>query len=55
LESDDDETPSTTFLCLARAEGAFVMYLRLYWPMEEALDGKWKSPPLKRAEKSGGS
>jgi hypothetical protein len=23
--------------------------MRLYWPKEEALDGKWKAPPLKRA------
>jgi len=24
------------------------MYMRLYWPKEEALDGKWQAPPLKR-------
>ena len=33
---------------LPAPEGPFVMYMRLYWPKEEALDGKWKSPPLKR-------
>ena len=25
--------------------GPFVMYMRLYWPMEDALDGKWTAPP----------
>jgi hypothetical protein len=24
------------------------MYMRLYWPKEDALDGKWVAPPLKR-------
>lgn len=24
------------------------MAMRLYWPKEEALDGKWTAPPLKR-------
>jgi hypothetical protein len=26
----------------------FAMYMRLYWPKEEALDGKWQAPALKR-------
>lgn len=26
--------------------GPFAMYMRLYWPKEEALDGKWKAPEL---------
>jgi hypothetical protein len=26
----------------------FLMWLRLYWPKEEALEGKWSAPPLKR-------
>ena len=29
-------------------KGPFAMYMRLYWPKEEATDGKWKAPPLKR-------
>jgi hypothetical protein len=29
--------------------GPFVMYMRLYWPKPEALEGKWTAPPLKRA------
>ncbi|HMH13629.1 MAG TPA: DUF1254 domain-containing protein [Edaphobacter sp.] len=33
---------------LPASEGPFVMYMRLYWPKEEALDGKWTAPPLKR-------
>jgi hypothetical protein len=24
----------------------FAMFLRLYWPKPEALDGSWKQPPL---------
>ncbi|MEK1854991.1 MAG: DUF1254 domain-containing protein [Phyllobacterium sp.] len=28
---------------------AFVMAMRLYWPKEAALDGKWTAPPLERA------
>jgi hypothetical protein len=32
---------------LPAPKGPFAMYMRLYWPKEEALEGKWKSPPLK--------
>jgi hypothetical protein len=35
---------------LPAPKGPFSMYLRLYWPKEAAVDGKWKAPPLKRAE-----
>jgi hypothetical protein len=31
---------------LPAPKGPFVMFMRLYWPKEEALDGTWKSPPL---------
>lgn len=34
---------------LPAPKGPFVMAMRLYWPKEEALDGKWTAPPLKRA------
>jgi hypothetical protein len=33
---------------LPAPKGPFTMYMRLYWPKEEALDGKWTAPPLKR-------
>jgi hypothetical protein len=33
---------------LPAPKGPFAMYMRLYWPKEEALDGKWRAPPLKR-------
>jgi hypothetical protein len=33
---------------LPAPKGPFAMYMRLYWPKEEALDGKWQPPPLKR-------
>jgi hypothetical protein len=28
--------------------GPFIMYLRLYWPKEAAIDGKWAAPKVKR-------
>jgi hypothetical protein len=30
----------------ARTKGAISTIMRLYWPKEEALDGKWTAPPL---------
>jgi hypothetical protein len=35
---------------LPAPKGPFVMAMRLYWPKEEALDGKWTAPPLKGAQ-----
>jgi hypothetical protein len=29
-------------------KGAFATNMRLYWPKPEALDGKWKQPPMQR-------
>lgn len=31
---------------LPAPKGPFAMYMRLYWPKQAALDGKWKQPPL---------
>jgi hypothetical protein len=33
---------------LPAPKGPFAMYMRLYWPKEEAEDGKWKAPPVQR-------
>jgi hypothetical protein len=33
---------------LPAPKGPFMMVMRLYWPKEEALDGKWTAPPLQR-------
>jgi hypothetical protein len=33
---------------LPAPKGPFFMAMRLYWPRDEALDGKWTAPPLKR-------
>jgi hypothetical protein len=33
---------------LPAPNGPFFMAMRLYWPREEALNGAWKVPPLKR-------
>jgi hypothetical protein len=35
---------------LPAPSGPFLMFLRLFWPKPEALDGKWKQPRLQRAE-----
>jgi hypothetical protein len=35
---------------LPAPKGPFIMYMRLYWPKEEALDGKWTAPPLEQAK-----
>ena len=35
---------------LPAPSGPFLMFLRLFWPKPEALDGRWKQPPLQRAE-----
>jgi hypothetical protein len=36
---------------LPAPKGPFVMYMRLYWPKEEAIEGMWTVPPLKRVDK----
>jgi hypothetical protein len=35
---------------LPAPKGAFVMAMRLYWPKEEALEGKWTAPALHRVK-----
>jgi len=35
---------------LPAPKGPFVMAMRLYWPKDEAVDGKWTAPKLKKAE-----
>lgn len=37
---------------LPAPKGPFIMYLRLYWPKPEALEGKWKAPSLTRAQEA---
>jgi len=34
---------------LPAPKGPFSLVMRLYWPKEEATEGKWKQPPLQRA------
>jgi hypothetical protein len=34
---------------LPAPKGSFLLVMRLYWPKEEALEGRWKQPPLIRA------
>jgi hypothetical protein len=35
---------------LPAPKGPFSMIMRLYWPKAEAVEGKWTSPPLRRAQ-----
>ena len=35
---------------LPAPSGPFFMAMRLYWPKAEALDGKWKAPPLEQVK-----
>jgi hypothetical protein len=35
---------------LRAPKGPFAVAMRLYWPKEEALDGQWTAPPLKRMQ-----
>lgn len=35
---------------LPAPSGPFLMFLRLFWPKPEVLDGKWRQPPLQRAD-----
>jgi hypothetical protein len=35
---------------LPAPKGPFVMAMRLYWPKEEALSGKWQAPPLQKVK-----
>jgi len=35
---------------LPAPNGPFMAALRLYWPKEEALDGRWKAPPVHRVD-----
>jgi hypothetical protein len=37
---------------LPAPNGPFVMFMRLYWPKPEALEGKWTAPPLQRCPSS---
>jgi hypothetical protein len=34
---------------LPAPKGPFSMIMRLYWPEQAAVEGKWKQPPLQRA------
>jgi hypothetical protein len=34
---------------LPAPKGPLIMYMRLYWPKDEATEGKWTAPPLQRA------
>jgi hypothetical protein len=36
---------------LPAPDGAFYMVMRLYWPKNEALEGKWSPPPVMPVKK----
>jgi hypothetical protein len=35
---------------LPAPKGPFMMAIRIYWPKEEALNGTWQQPPLKKLQ-----
>jgi hypothetical protein len=35
---------------LPAPKGPFIMYMRLYWPKEETIDGKWTAPLLEQSK-----
>jgi hypothetical protein len=35
---------------LPAPKGPFILFMRLYWPKEEALNGTWKQPPITRTQ-----
>jgi hypothetical protein len=35
---------------LPAPKGPFVVFMRLYWPKEAALDGTWKQPPMTKTQ-----
>jgi hypothetical protein len=37
---------------LPAPKGPFIMFLRLYWPKPEALEGKWTAPKVARAQEA---
>jgi hypothetical protein len=47
-----NESPSKDLQAnwLPAPKGPFSMYMRLYWPKEEALDGKWSAPKVNKAD-----
>ena len=47
-----NETPEKEWEAnwLPAPKGPFFMAMRLYWPKDEALNGVWKQPPLKRLQ-----
>jgi len=36
---------------LPAPKGPFMMAMRLYWPKEEAVEGKWTAPPAQQVKK----
>jgi hypothetical protein len=35
---------------LPAPKGPFIVFMRLYWPKQEALDGTWKPPSLQKVQ-----
>jgi hypothetical protein len=35
---------------LPAPDGEFILMLRLYWPTDEAVDGTWAPPPVRRMD-----
>jgi hypothetical protein len=46
-----NESPGTDLESnwLPAPKGPFSVIMRLYWPKDEALDGRWQAPPIERS------
>ena len=49
LIQKDSPGPEKEANWLPAPEGPFMLPLRMYWPKEEAIDGTWTEPPMRRA------
>jgi len=45
-----NKSPGKESNWLPAPKGPFIMYMRLYWPKEEATEGKWTAPKLTQAK-----
>ena len=50
IQKDEPTDPDQKANWLPAPDGPIYMVMRLYWPKDEALNGSWSPPPIKRAE-----
>ena len=50
IQKDEPTDPDQKANWLPSPDGPIYMVMRLYWPKDEALNGSWSPPPIKRTE-----